>query len=380
MAYRIFISSSQHTATEHQYVRLVKNALYRLDDFSVQSISVNDLPDNANRLTAAHRMIDDSNVFIGIYGAAYGTVPEGKTNSYAELEYQYARGRGITCLIFVPAEAHQTEDARQAAFLEHLSRHHVIHKFDDLDTLSAKLKLALNTYRKVNDRPQLKPPALNFSAMAEGVQGRESEAFEAQVNRAYSLIEDDIEALVRRSLELHNAQQTIRKSEAEVDTDGLITVRPIFGEPIRRTQFDADIFMIMPFRERFNNIYNQIIRPAVEELNLTIKRGDEFNSTTGVIMQEVWAAIYNAELVIVETTEINANVYYELGIAHALGKPAVLLTQTTDIEEWPFDIRHLRFLVYEDSISGGQQLAENLKQSIVWLMNDLEEQGDIEQE
>lgn len=374
MGYRIFISSSDHEAS-HQYVFIVKNALLQIDDFAVQSISVDDLPDNANRLTMARNLIDEAQVFIGIYGAAYGAIPPGETGSYAELEYQYARGRGLACLIFVPEAARDTDDARQAAFFHHLSRNHIIHYFEDDEMLAAKLQLAVDTHRRLDDRPRLRPPALNFQAVAQDASERESDLFETQVNRAYDLVADDIEALMRRALELHDAQTMVRAQTADQDTDGLITVRPIFGEPIRRRQFDADIFMIMPFRDRFNTVYTDIIRPTVESLNLTIKRGDEFSSTAGVIMQEVWAAIYNAELVIVETTEVNANVYYELGIAHALGKPAILLTQNPNVEAWPFDIRHLRFLVYEDSIGGGQQLQEGLRQSMLWILNDLEEQG-----
>ena len=80
---------------------------------------------------------------------------------------------------------------------------------------------------------------------------------------------------------------------------------------------------------------------------------------------------------IVETTEVNANVYYELGIAHTLGKPAILLSQTKNIEELPFDIRHLRFLVYEDSIEGSADLEERLRKTIIWLLNDLEEQAPL---
>ena len=71
---------------------------------------------------------------------------------------------------------------------------------------------------------------------------------------------------------------------------------------------------------------------------------------------------------------INANVYYELGISHTLGKPTILLTQTKEVEELPFDIRGLRFIVYEDSIVGSQALEQQLRKTIIWLMNDLEEQ------
>jgi hypothetical protein len=113
---------------------------------------------------------------------------------------------------------------------------------------------------------------------------------------------------------------------------------------------------------------------VVSELNLTIKRGDDFASLSGSIINEIWAALNACHLVIVETTEVNANVYYELGIAHTLGKPAILLTQEKEVQKLPFDIRHLRFIVYENTIPGGEKLEADLKKAIIWIMNDLKGQ------
>lgn len=211
-----------------------------------------------------------------------------------------------------------------------------------------------------------------IDASAKAVPG--ADEFDHMVNRALNLAQDDLEQIVRRSLELHEAQRRmLHSSSDDARGDGWLRVRPIFGEPMLQTQFQADVFMIMPFRPQFNAIYEQVVRPVVSELNLTIKRGDEFSSVTGVIMQEVWAAINACRLVIVETTEINANVYYELGIAHTLGKPAILLSQATDVKDFPFDIRHLRFNVYENTIPGGERLAADLRRSILWILNDLDQ-------
>lgn len=197
--------------------------------------------------------------------------------------------------------------------------------------------------------------------------------FEGLVSKALNIAEPDIEQIVRRALQTHEAQALLRRqSQDEAEARGWMQVNPIFGEPMRGTQFQADIFMIMPFREHFDSIYANLIVPTVVDLNLTIKRGDDFSSISGAIMREVWAAINACRLVIVETTEINANVYYELGIAHTLGKPAILLTQHRGTDDLPFDLRHLRFLRYEDSIQGGTDLKQRLKTQILQIINDLE--------
>ena len=198
----------------------------------------------------------------------------------------------------------------------------------------------------------------------------EIDPLEGLVNRALEFAADDIEQILGRALELHDARHHVL---AKDQPSGWLQINPIFGEPLPQSQFQADIFMIMPFRPQYDAIYQNVIRPVTAGLNLTVKRGDDFSSASGSIIQEVWAAINACRLVIAETTEVNANVYYELGIAHTLGKPAILLTQLANVEELPFDIRHLRFIVYENTISGGEKLEKDLQRSIVWLLNDLEE-------
>lgn len=210
-------------------------------------------------------------------------------------------------------------------------------------------------------------------APARGEYAINDDLFEGNVRRALDLVEDDLENIISRVLATQQAQSSILPPTLTGGAGHEITVNPIFGEPNKNVQFQSDIFMIMPFREEFNAIYKNVIVPTVNDMNLTIKRGDDFNSVSGQIMSEVWAAINSCRLVIVETTQENANVYYELGIAHTLGKPAILITQGRAIEDFPFDIRHLRFIVYDNTIAGGDKLESDLKQSIIWIINDLED-------
>lgn len=58
----------------------------------------------------------------------------------------------------------------------------------------------------------------------------------------------------------------------------------------------------------------------------------------------------------------NPNVFYEIGIAHTLGKNVILITQ--DIEDIPFDFRLFRHMDYEDNIDGFNTLEQKLKKSI----------------
>jgi nucleoside 2-deoxyribosyltransferase len=165
------------------------------------------------------------------------------------------------------------------------------------------------------------------------------------------------------------AREAMRVSEALKLHPGEL----VFGKPATGRQFQADAFMIMPFRPEFDGIYTGIIRPLMGDLKLTLQRGDEFTSAQGVVMEEVWAALNACRFVIAEITGGNDNVFYELGIAHTLNKPAILITQAAAPEQVPFDIRHLRYIQYENTVAGGLRLRDDLKRAIERLVRDLED-------
>lgn len=103
-------------------------------------------------------------------------------------------------------------------------------------------------------------------------------------------------------------------------------------------------FVLMPFKEPHFEYFNGIIVPAVEEAGLTAVKGDDIYGTAPII-QDIWNLIWKARVVIAEVTGRNANVNYELGMCHALGVPTVLITQ--DMNDVPFDYKHLRCIVYD---------------------------------
>ncbi len=102
-------------------------------------------------------------------------------------------------------------------------------------------------------------------------------------------------------------------------------------------------FILMPFGEPFDEIYRQIIHPVVLQEGLEPLRADDIY-TPGSIMEQIRSAIQQARICIADLSGRNPNVLYELGIAQALGKPTVLLSQ--DITDVPFDVRHLRIIPY----------------------------------
>jgi hypothetical protein len=117
----------------------------------------------------------------------------------------------------------------------------------------------------------------------------------------------------------------------------------------------------MPFSLEMNPIYSVLCKVA-NELGLTIKRADEFSSSNPIV-SDIWSAIWNTKIVIADCTGKNPNVFYEIGIAHTVGKSVVFLTQ--DKMDIPFDISHIRYLEYQPNESGLIDLAELLEDVLI---------------
>lgn len=113
-----------------------------------------------------------------------------------------------------------------------------------------------------------------------------------------------------------------------------------------KAQVERDlVFVIMPFAEKYNEIYQWIEESAksVRGFNLKCLRADK-EIYTGPITDKIQENIIKAGTIIAELTENNPNVYYELGLSHGQGKNVIMLTK--DCNNLPFDIKNLRVVTY----------------------------------
>src|SRR5215475_3516513 len=104
-------------------------------------------------------------------------------------------------------------------------------------------------------------------------------------------------------------------------------------------------FVAMPFRAELNYFYLYVKRHLEESYGLRVERGDA-NVLTKPLMDKVREQILRADLVIGDVTGGNPNVFYEIGLAHAVGKPVLFLTQDAP-ENAPVDIRQFEFIRYD---------------------------------
>jgi hypothetical protein len=126
-------------------------------------------------------------------------------------------------------------------------------------------------------------------------------------------------------------------------------------------------FVMMPFAEPLGGYYAAIYQPAIKKTGLTAVRADTDIFGTGKIIDQIWAGINRAKVLVAELTGRNPNVLYELGLAHALRKPVVLISSNE--ADVPFDVRHVRVIYYQmtDPFWGEKliaKVAENILSAI----------------
>ncbi len=108
-------------------------------------------------------------------------------------------------------------------------------------------------------------------------------------------------------------------------------------------------FVLMPFNKEFDDIYKLGIKSAVESLGMIVNRVDEQVFHREGILERIYNQIDVADFIIADMTDRNPNVFYEVGYAHAKKKVCILLTSRAD--DIPFDLKHHRHIVYNNSIS-----------------------------
>lgn len=133
-------------------------------------------------------------------------------------------------------------------------------------------------------------------------------------------------------------------------------------------QFSASrprAFVVMQFSEPYNSLWDEVIKPVAERVGFDAYRADNVFQP-GIILQDIVRGINTSQAIIAEVTPHNPNVYYELGYAHAVGTPTVLLAEQPKENgaRLPFDISGFRCIFYEDiedAIRGKRKVEQELE-------------------
>lgn len=131
-------------------------------------------------------------------------------------------------------------------------------------------------------------------------------------------------------------------------------------------------FISARLRHPFDEIYRDHVVNALAIEVVTVSRADEIFGTEAVI-EDIWSSIVASTFVVADLTTKNANVLYEVGMAHTVGKPVVIITQ--DMNDVPFDLRHRRCIVYSHTPRGCGRLEEQLAGTARFLRHQAESSG-----
>ncbi len=125
-------------------------------------------------------------------------------------------------------------------------------------------------------------------------------------------------------------------------------------------------FVLSPFGKPFDDIYDLIIKKTIEnDLKMKCFRADSIFDPKP-IMTHILEMIQKAEIIIADLTGKNPNVFYELGIVHTVKDNTIIMTQNPD--DIPFDLKHLRFLQYENTYTGAEKLRTSLIKAICFML------------
>lgn len=137
----------------------------------------------------------------------------------------------------------------------------------------------------------------------------------------------------------------------------IITFAPeVFKVPEGRVIRDQ-VSVMMPFSTDFDDVYT-IIKEICESVGLHCHRADEVWKDSAII-QDVFDLIFTSSIIIADLSGKNPNVFYEIGIAHTLGKFVVPIAQSTN--DIAFDVGHHRVLKYSLDSDGKVKLKKNLQ-------------------
>jgi hypothetical protein len=168
---------------------------------------------------------------------------------------------------------------------------------------------------------------------------------------------DDVQVLrVALPAPLHGEQ-------VGVTSWGTETVR---FDDVRALAESPKAFVVMQFGDQYDSIYEEVIDPVALAAGFLPERADDF-SGPGIILSDIIASILTSAVVIAEITPPNPNVFYELGYAHALGKPTILLAERG--RELPFDVSGYRVIFYDNTIAGKREIEDLLEKHLAAIVS-----------
>ena len=131
----------------------------------------------------------------------------------------------------------------------------------------------------------------------------------------------------------------------------------VFSLEAAYSQDESLVSIMMPFEAEFNSVY-AVLQQSIGAVGMESVRADDIWEHHTII-QDIVNIIARAKVVICDCSGKNPNVFYEAGVAHAIGKEVILITQSE--HDIPFDLRHIRYIRYLPNAEGLGELSVSLQ-------------------
>jgi hypothetical protein len=171
--------------------------------------------------------------------------------------------------------------------------------------------------------------------------------------------------------------QEIDKHIKRIEEKGVLEIDPEIFNARKFSVKKDQIFVLMPFGKKewkfkknetwqdsdfeFDSFYERLVKPTIEELGLKAKRADSIFAPKP-FMEKIWKDLNESELIIADLTSSNGNVFYELGIAHTLGKRVISITQ--DERYVPSDLKNVEYVQYPKHVHESEDFKLKLRKAI----------------
>ena len=133
-------------------------------------------------------------------------------------------------------------------------------------------------------------------------------------------------------------------------------------------------FVIMPFSatkrcttEEWTDIFENVHKPAITGSRLGYKC-ERSKIRTGAFIKDILMQLNQADVVLADLTDMNPNVFYELGVRHTLRTRTILVSQTMD--DVPSDLKQYGVMTYNTTLSGVTEYKKKISKILKEIRND----------
>jgi signal transduction histidine kinase len=118
-------------------------------------------------------------------------------------------------------------------------------------------------------------------------------------------------------------------------------------------------YVAIPFDKEFRSV-REAMRRASKEVGAQLAFPDEVTHQPAPILHSIYSEITRSDLVIAEVSKSNTTIFYEIGLAHAMGKPVLFLVQK-GVRITPFDLRESFYFSYRPTTRGLEEFQRRFK-------------------